>query len=116
MLTTQAQRPARNNNGILMALKPTSTDSAGSLQRLVRRTQRIHTAISLLESACLTLERAENDGMQELCLQTRRWCKQIRAEQQKLVRELDAVEAALLPPNDKAQRLAPLTHQNETAA
>jgi len=84
-----------------MKPRPETKSASGcSLERMVRRTQRIHTAISLLESACLTLERAENDGVQELCFQSRRWCKQIRAEQQKLVRELDTLEAALVAPND----------------
>ncbi len=77
----------------------TKSDTGCSLERMVRRSQRLHTAISLLEAACLTLERAENDGVQELYSSTRRWCKQIRTEQQKLVRELDLAEAALFAPN-----------------
>lgn len=58
-------------------------------QQTVERSQRLHTAISLLESACLTLERAENDGVRDLQQRVSRWCKQIRTSQQELLRELD---------------------------
>lgn len=78
----------------------TETQSRGCVQRLVRRSQRLHTAISLLESVCVTLERVTTDGVVELHPKVSRWCKQIRDEQQELVKEFDKCNSEIHTPND----------------
>jgi len=57
----------------------------------IKRLQRLHTAISLLEAACALLERATTDGVVKLHPKAYRWCKQIRNEQQALVKEMDSL-------------------------
>jgi hypothetical protein len=74
----------------------------GSQQQVVQRLQRLHTSICLLESACAILEQSTRDGAVDLHQKTSRWCKQIRSEQQSLVKEMDSLNAELCSRSERA--------------
>jgi len=58
----------------------------------MKRCARLHAAVSLLEAACVILERSTIDGVTELHPKVNRWCKQIRNEQQLLFGEMNRLE------------------------